>query len=170
MAVARKTPKPAPVVPTTVKEAVAASEAVAAEATEAVREGAADVQELFRKSTQQGLEQSRAAYEKLKSAAEEATSALGASCTVSLKGFSEISQKSLEAVKASADAQMDFFKSLMTVKSPSEALALQSSFVKQQYEAMKTQSDDFTATAQKIAKDAAEPLKGAFGKAFSIAA
>jgi len=170
MAVARKTSKPALVAPSTVEEAVAVSEAVAAEATQAVKEGAADVQELIRKSTQQGLDQTRAAYEKMKSAAEEATKAIGSSCTVSLKGFSEISQKSLEAVKASADAHMDFFKSLMGVKSPSEALALQSTFVKQQYEALKTQSDDFTATAQKIAKDAAEPLKGAFGKAFSIAA
>ncbi len=171
MAVTRKTPSKAiPAAPAKVKDAVAVAEAFSAEATDAAPQGSADVQELLRKSTQQGLDQAKVAYEKIKGAAEETTSAVNTSCTVGMKGLTEISQKSLDAVKAGTDAQLAFFKALMGVKSPSEALALQSTFVREQFETMKAQSEDLAATAQKVARDAAEPLKGAFGKAFSIAA
>lgn len=171
MAVARKTPSKAiPAAPAKAKEAVAATEAFSAEATEVARQGSKDVQELLRKSTQQGLDQAKVAYEKMKGAAEEATNAVNTSCTVGMKGLTEISQKSLDAVKAGTDAQLAFFKALMGVTNPSEALALQSTFVREQFETLKAQSVDLAATAQRVAKDAAEPLKGAFGKAFSIAA
>ncbi len=172
MAIARKPAKAAPKSATktpVVSEAVAAAPAPDA-AEVAVPANPVDMQEMIRKSAETGMEQTRAAFERLKTVSEEAKDALGSTCTVTAKGLSEIGMKTLEVVKASTDAHFDFFKSLMAVKSPTEAFALQNTFLREQFAVLKGQTEELTAATQRIAKEAAEPLKATFGKALNLAA
>ena len=168
-----KAPKLSPAIEKVAPAAAAVVETAAAnaeEALEAVAGGANEVKEALRLTTERTLEQTRAAYERMKSAAEEATGAIEATCTKASQGAAEFSALAIEAFKANADAQFDFLKALLVVKSPSEALALQNEFLRSRFEAVKAQATDLAGAAQKVAKDAAEPLKSTFGKGFTLAA
>ena len=142
----------------------------AEEALEAVSEGAAEMKEIVRKTTERTLEQTRAAYERMKTAAEDATGAIEATFTRTSLGFTEISTKTIDAFKANADAQFELVKALMGVKTPAEALTLQNDFLKTRLEVVKEQVAGITAVAQRVATEAAEPVKSSFGKAFNVAA
>lgn len=149
---------------------VAAVQESAREIVDAAQVGVGEFQEIFRKSTESALEQTKAAYERMKTAAEESTGAIETTYARTTQGLAEISAKTVDVLKANADAQFDFFKSLLAAKDASEAFALQSAFARQQFEAIRDQFADLTAAAQRIAKDTAEPIKSTLGKTFSVAA
>lgn len=119
-----------------------------------------------REMTEKGLNQSREAYEKFKSAAEEATDMMEDSYETTRQGVVEFNMRALEAAKANTDATYDFMKSLFGAKSLSEAIELQSSFARSQFETVSKQAKDMQEFAGKFASDLGEPVKDAFGKTF----
>jgi phasin len=130
---------------------------------------ATEVQENVRKALEKGVADTRAAYSKAKAAAQETTGALEASCATAAKGVVEFNAKTLEALRLNAEANFDFLKSVISVKSVSEFVALQSEHTRKQAEAIAAQAKEIAALSQKIAADSAEPIKSQFSKTFKLA-
>ena len=132
--------------------------------TEKAVSDARDAQETLRCASQDALVQTRAAYDKMKHAAEDVTDTIEASYVNVTRGFGELNQKALEGLKAQADASLEHFKALAAVKSLPEAISLQTDYARKQFEALSIQMKELTALAQKVVTQAAEPLKAGFDK------
>ena len=148
---------------------VSASVPDAAKAFETAAAPVRAMQENVRKATEKGLEETRAAYARVKSAAEDATHSIETSYASAGKGITALNTKAIDAMRANTDAAFDFYKSLMGVKSVSEAITLQSEHARKQFEAVTFQSKEISSLAQKVAADSIEPLRAAFGKSFPAA-
>ena len=112
---------------------------------------------------------SRAAFAKAKSRADETASAFEVSFAAAKDGALAINAKALEVLRAHADANFDFMKSVFAAKSLSDVLALQSEFARKQVETMTSQTKDIGALTQKAMADAVEPIKEQVAKSFKIA-
>jgi phasin len=120
----------------------------------------------FRDMAEKSLSQAKDSYEKMKSAAEEATGVLEDTYATATKGVSEYGLKVIEAARENTNATFDFYSELMTVKSFSEVVELSTAHARKQFETVTAQTKDLTALAQKVATETAEPLKGSVTKAF----
>jgi hypothetical protein len=69
---------------------------------------------------------------------------------------------------ANAEANFDFIKSVIGVKSASEFVALQSEHAKKQAEAISAQAKDFAALARKVASESAEQIKSQVAKTLKL--
>jgi phasin len=128
-----------------------------------------EVQEKARALIEKGLVEGRANFAKAKSFANEATSAIEASYGVAKDGVVEFNVKAIEAIKASADANFELFKSLAGAKSVSEFVTLQTEFSRKQFETAFAQSKDLAALARKVANDAVAPIKAHVSKSLKVA-
>ncbi len=128
-----------------------------------------EIQESVRKALEKGVADTRAAYAKAKAAAEETSGALESSCATAAKGVIEFNAKALDALRANAEANFDFLKSVISVKSVPEFVALQSEHARQQAEAIAAQAKEIAALSQKVATESVEPIKTQFAKTFKLA-
>src|SRR5580704_716397 len=78
----------------------------------------------FREFAEKGVSQAKENYEKMKSAAEEATDLLEGTYTTASKGASEYGLKVIEAARINTNAAFDFATELMNAKSFSEFVEL----------------------------------------------
>src|SRR6266481_5820070 len=120
----------------------------------------------FREMAEKSVSQAKETYEKMKSAAEEATDVLEDTSAAATTGASDYGLKVSEAARANTNAAFDFATQLMTVKSLSEMVELSTAHTRKQFEALTAQSKELAAIAQKVATDSAEPVKESFGKVF----
>jgi phasin len=125
-----------------------------------------EVPAAFRELAEKSVSQAKETYEKMKSAAEEATDVLEETYTTATKGVSDYGLKVIEAARANTNAAFDFATQLMTVKSVSEVVELSTAHSRKQFEALTAQSKELAAIAQKVATETAEPVKESFGKVF----
>jgi phasin len=120
----------------------------------------------FREIAEKSVSQAKETYEKMKSAAEEATDMLEDTYATATKGASDYGLKMIEVARENTNAAFDFATQLMTVKSLSEMVELSTAHSRKQFEALTAQSKELVAIAQKAATDSIEPVKESFGKAF----
>jgi phasin len=120
----------------------------------------------FRELAEKSVSQAKETYERMKSAAEEATDLLEDTYATATKGVSDYGLKVIEAARENTNAAFDFATQLMTVKSLSEIVELSTAHARRHFETVTAQSRDLLAIAQKAAADTAEPVKESFGKAF----
>ena len=120
----------------------------------------------FRELAEKSVSQAKETYEKMKSAAEEATDVLEDTYAAATKGASDYGLKVIEVARANTNAAFDFAGQLMTVKSLSEMVELSTAHTRKQFEALTAQSKELAAIAQKVAADSTEPVKESFGKVF----
>jgi phasin len=118
----------------------------------------------FREIAEKSVSQAKETYEKMKSAAEEATDVLEDTYATATKGVSDYGLKWIEAARENTNATFDFYTDLMTVKSFSEVVELSTARARKQFEALTAQTKDLAALAQKVATDTAEPITKAFSK------
>jgi phasin len=123
----------------------------------------------FREIAEKSVSQAKESYEKMKSAAEEATDVLEDTYATATKGVSDYGLKLLEAARENTNSAFDFAARLMTVKSLSEVVELSTAHTRKRYEAVTAQTKELAAIAQKVAVDTAEPVKERFGKMFKVA-
>jgi phasin len=126
-----------------------------------------EVPAAFREIAEKGVFQAKENYEKLKSAAEEATDVLEETYAKASKGNTEYGLKVLEAARKNTDAAFDFFSEFITVKSLSEAVELSTAHARKQFETLSAQAKELSSIAQKAANEAGEPIKNGVTKAFS---
>jgi phasin len=128
-----------------------------------------EMQQSFRSALEKSVVESRAAFAKVKTRADETASAFEVSFAAAKDGALAINAKALEVLRAHADANFDFMKSVFAAKSLSDVLALQSEFARKQVETMTSQTKDMGALTQKAMADAVEPIKDQVAKSFKIA-
>src|SRR5207249_996090 len=120
----------------------------------------------FREFAEKSVSQAKETYEKMKSAAEEATDVLEDTYAAATRGASDYGLRLIEAARANTNAAFDFANQLMTVKSLSEMVEISTAHTRKQFEALTAQSKELAAIAQKVATDSAEPVKESLGKVF----
>ena len=125
-----------------------------------------EVPAAFREIAEKGVTQAKDNWEKMKAATEEATDLLETSYTTASKGAADYGLKLIEISRANTNAAFDFASELMTVKSMSEMIELSTAHVRKQFDAASAQTKELTALAQKVATEAAEPLKDGVTKVF----
>lgn len=120
----------------------------------------------IRAFAEKGVEQSKEAYAKLKSGAEEAQKTLESTFETVKTTSTELSLKTISAMRANAEVNFAHLEALVGVKSLSEAFELQTSFLRKRFELAVEQVKDLQATSTKAAEEVAKPVKTAFEKAF----
>jgi phasin len=126
-------------------------------------------QEKVRAMLEKSLTETRSNYTKAKAAADEASSAFEASYATAKNGVAEINAKALEALRAGAEANFDFMKSIIGVKSMADYVTLHTEFARKQVEMMSGTSKEFGALAKKVAEQSVEPIKAQVAKTFKVA-
>ncbi|CAM5525530.1 phasin [Aquamicrobium terrae] len=120
----------------------------------------------FRTFAEKGVEQSKEAYAKLKSSAEETQKAFETSYKSARAASSELSLKTIAAFRANAEANFAHLEALVGARSLSEVVELQTSFLRNRVELGVAQAKDFQAIATKAAEEVSRPLKGMVEKTF----
>ena len=119
----------------------------------------------FREFAEKGVAQSKDAYEKFKTVAEENTAMLETVYATASKGSTEYGLKVLEAARANTGAMFDYVEALFGVKSPSEFVELSTKHAREQFETLTGQGKELAGLAQKVATETAEPIKSGVNKA-----
>jgi phasin len=135
----------------------------------AVAKPVSEIQQSIRSALEKGVVESRAAFVKAKTAADEAASALEVSFSAAKDGALAINAKAFEVWRANADANFDFLKAAFATKSLSDLIALQAEFARKQLQAMTGQTKDLGSLTQKAMTEAVEPIKEQVAKSFKIA-
>jgi len=126
--------------------------------------GDAEIPAVLRGLAEKAVTQAKANFEKMKVVAEEATDAIEDSYETARAGVIQYGNKTIDAAKANSDATLGHAKDLLGVKTFAEAIELQTSFVRQQYETLSAQAKELQEMATKLAGEAAKPVKDAIGK------
>lgn len=169
MAVPRKPAKIVSVAPVATEVETVSIAETSTKAADPVSAGpVVDLQGYFRKATEQGLEQTRTAYARIKAGAEDASGTLESSFATASKGIAELNSKTMEAVKLNTDSALELWKALTGVKSISEAVQLQTEHARKQFETLSEQVKDLSSLAQKIATDSTAPIKTSLSKTFAV--
>jgi phasin len=124
----------------------------------------------FRDMAEKSLSQAKDSYEKMKSAAEEATGVLEDTYATASRGATDYALKMLEMTRANANSTFDFAVELLGAKTFAEFVELSSAHARKQFEAMSAQTKELATLAQKVATETAEPLKEGITKATKKAA
>ena len=119
----------------------------------------------FRDMAEKGLSQAKDNYEKMKSAAEEATGVLEDTYATASKGATDYALKVIEMARENANATFDFATQLLGAKTFSEVIELSTTHARKQFETLGEQSKELATLAQKVATEAAEPIKEGMSKA-----
>jgi len=120
----------------------------------------------LRTFAEKGVEQSKEAYAKLKTNAEETQKAFEASYKSARAASDELSLKTIAALRANAEANFAHLEALVAARSLSEFIELQTSFLRKRVELGVAQAKDFQAVATKAAEEVTRPLKSAVEKTF----
>jgi phasin len=123
----------------------------------------------FREIAEKSVSQAKETYEKMKSAAEDATDVLEDTYSTATKGASEYGLKMIEVTRANTNAAFDFYTQLMAMTSLSEMVELSTAHARKQFETATAQGKELAALAQKVATDTAEPMKECVTKVFQKA-
>ena len=122
----------------------------------------------FRELAEKGIAQAKENYEKVKGAAEQATDVLEDTYSTASKGCCDYGLKVIEAARTNSNATFDLMAGLMTAKSYAEVVEKSTAFMRAQFETLTAQAKSLGEEAQKVATEAAEPMKesfASFGKA-----
>ncbi|MCV0425476.1 MAG: TIGR01841 family phasin [Roseibium sp.] len=125
-----------------------------------------EVPAAFREVSEQGIENAREAYAKVKAAAEGATDLMEDTFETSRQGVVEFNHKAVDAAKTNTDATFNFIKDFMSVKTLAEAIELQSTFARQQFDTLSAQTKEMQELATKLGTDVSAPVKEAVEKSF----
>jgi phasin len=120
----------------------------------------------FREFAEKSVSQAKETYEKMKTAAEQATDVLEDTYASATKGASDYGLKVIETTRVYTNAAFDFYTELFTVKSYSEMVELSTAHARKQFEAVTAQTKELAALAQKVATETAEPMKDSVTSAF----
>ena len=121
----------------------------------------------FRDFAEKGAAQSREAYAKMKTAAEEATKTVETTMQSAQSGTVELGLKAIDAMRSNVDMSLSHMEALLGVKSIAELFELQSSFVRKQAETTVEQAKAMQEAARSLAENVSKPGKDAAEKAMS---
>jgi phasin len=120
----------------------------------------------IRAFAEKSVEQSKEAYTKLKTGAEETQKALESTFETVKSAGSDLSLKTIAALRANTEAGFSHLEALVGAKSLSEVIELQTSFLRKSVETAVEQAKELQAVTSKAAEDVSKPIKTAFEKSF----
>jgi len=160
-----------------IHNAQAASQAMNSAANEAARTmfphmdmPRVEIPAAYRDLAEKGIAQAKQNYERAKVVTEQASDVFETTVNVATKNMSEYGLRVMDAMRATTNANFDFARSLLSVKSPSEAVELSTSHARKQFEALTTQSKDLAALAQKLSTETVQPMRAGMDKALRAVA
>ena len=125
-----------------------------------------EVPAAVREFTEKSVSQVRDAYDKLKSAADEATSLVGETIETAREGTFAIGLKAVDAAKSNSDASFSFARELFGAKTMSDVIELQSAFARKQFDAFTSQFKEFQALTEKLVTETTKPVTEKVEKTF----
>jgi phasin len=129
-----------------------------------------EVPAAFREIAEKGVAQAKEQYEKMKTAAENATEVLEETYANASKGYSAYGLKVIETARVNSNAAFDLFGEVLSAKSAAEVVELYTAFARSQFETISAQAKELADHAQKVATETVEPIKEGFTSAFNKAA
>lgn len=120
--------------------------------------------EQLRDFAEKGIEQSKEAYAKLKTSAEDAQKTFESTYETVRATGTDLSMKSIAAMRANADATFSHLESLVAVKSVSEFIELQTAWIRRSVETAVEQAKEMQATSSKAMEEVSKPMKDAIEK------
>lgn len=125
---------------------------------------ASEAPEAFRAYAEKAIAQMRESYAQARQSLEDATRALEASVEQAGKGTSEFNVKVMEMAQKNVNSGFDFARKLAGARTQAEAIELQTAFVRQQFDAVKTQAEEIQQLAARVATDASQPIQQQFSR------
>ncbi|MGL4488098.1 MAG: phasin [Rhizobiaceae bacterium] len=118
----------------------------------------------FRDMTEKGVEQTKDAYAKMKTGAEEAQKTVEETLKTVQAAGADVSLKAISTMRTNAEAGLAHLEALVGVKSVSDFVELQTSFFRKQAELVVAQAKELQDVSTKAVEKAAAPAKAAFEK------
>ena len=131
---------------------------------------AGDTKQQVRGMTEQGAKQSKEAFERIGTAATEATEVMTNCYSKAIKGMQDYNSKLVEFTHANTQSAFEFVQRLTSVKSPAEFVQVSTEHARHQFEEIAEQTKQLAALSQRVTLTTAEPLKSGFFKGFDRAA
>ena len=113
----------------------------------------------FRDMAEKGIAHARENYEKVKSAAEQATDVLEDTYATTSKGCADFGLKLIETARTNTNATFDFYGELLAAKSFAEVVEKSAAYVRAQFDAFATQAKDIAEHAHKVANESTAPIR-----------
>lgn len=127
----------------------------------------AKIQDSVRDFAEKGAAQSKEAYAKMKTAAEDASKTVEATLETAKAGSVELGNHVINTLRANTETTFAHFEAVMGVKSVAELFELQSAFVRKSYETAVEQTKAIQEASKKVAEDLVKPGKEAAEKAMA---
>ena len=124
--------------------------------------------ESFREIAEKSMSQSKDAFSKVKEASEDATKTIEATLEKAQAGTVELGLKAIDTMRTNAESSLSHLEALLGVKSVSELIELQTSFVRKQAEVAVDQMKSMQEMSRKVAEEVSKPGKEAAEKVASI--
>ena len=129
-----------------------------------------EVPPAFREAAEKGIAQAKDNYDKMKSAAEDATDLLEETYATACKGASGYGLKVIETARINTNSAFDLMAELLTAKSYSEVVEKTTAYMRAQFDTMTAQAKELAEHAQKVATETTDPIKESFASTFNKAA
>jgi len=127
-----------------------------------------EVPAAVRDFAEKGAAQAKDAYAKFKVAADEASDVMEGAYSNATRGASTLGLKALETARVNTNAAFDHAIALFSVKTLSDAIELNTAYIRRQSETATAQVREFGELAQKVAAESSAPMKAQFEKALKF--
>ena len=119
----------------------------------------------YREMADKSVNQSKEAYAKAKTAAEDATKAMETTLENAQAGTVELSLKAIDATRGNVEHSLSHMVALLGVKSVAQMIELQTGFFRKQSEMFVDQAKSMQEAAKKVAENVSKPAKSVAEKA-----
>jgi len=120
---------------------------------------AAEATSVFRAFAEKGISQAKDTYTRIKTAAEEATNIMEATCANASKGAADYSLKVVEMGRANSNATFDFATELLGARTFAQAIEISTAHTRRHIESLTEQTRELMSLAQKCAIHTITPMK-----------
>ncbi len=117
-----------------------------------------EVPAALREAAEQSVIQFRDTYDRMRTAAEEATELLEETMDTARESALGLSEKTLEAARSNSEAQFEFARDLFAAKTVADVVELQTAFARKQFEAASTQLKEMQELTTKFMTDTTKPV------------
>ena len=116
-----------------------------------------EVPAAFREIAEKGVAQAKENYEKMKSAAEEATEMLEDTYATASKGCTGYGLKLIETARANSNAAFDLFGEVLAAKSYAEVVELTTAYMRAQFDTLSAQAKELATGRPMMASRSTKP-------------
>ncbi len=121
-----------------------------------------EVPAAFRELAEKGIAQAKENYEKVKSAAEQATDVLEDTYSTASKGCTDLGLKLIENARANTNAAFDLYGELLQAKSVAEVVEKSTAFLRAHFESVTGQAKELAEHVQKVSTATLQPMRESF--------